>query len=62
MLGKNASEKHEVIDKVLGDNAMGRKRTVEWFCRFKHGQTSAEDCECSTEDCEGSARPSAGHT
>jgi response regulator of citrate/malate metabolism len=39
----------------FGDSAMERTQTFEWFSRFKHGETSVEDCERS-------GRPSTGRT
>jgi hypothetical protein len=53
--GKTASETHEMFKPAFGDNVMGRKRTFEWFCLFKHGESSVEDSERS-------GRPSTGRT
>jgi hypothetical protein len=54
-LGKTASETHRMLKTAFGDNAMGRTQTFEWFSRFKHGETSVEDCDRL-------GRPSTGRT
>jgi hypothetical protein len=46
-LGKTASKTYEMLRTAFGDSAMGRTPTFEWFCRFKHGETSVEDSERS---------------
>jgi vacuolar-type H+-ATPase catalytic subunit A/Vma1 len=46
-LGKTASETHEMLKRAFGDNAMGRTQIFQWFSRFKRGETSVEDSECS---------------
>jgi hypothetical protein len=34
-LGKTASETREMLKTALGDNAVGRTQTFEWFSRLK---------------------------
>jgi hypothetical protein len=36
-LGNSESETREMLKTALGDNAMGRTQTFEWFSRFKRG-------------------------
>jgi transposase len=55
ILGKTASETHEMLKTAFGDNAMGRTQSFEWFSRFNRGKTSVEDSERS-------GRPSTGRT
>jgi transposase len=55
ILGKTASEKHEMLKTAFDDNAMGRTQTFDWFSRFKRGETSVADSERS-------GRPSTGRT
>jgi hypothetical protein len=54
-LGKTASETYEMLKTALGDNAMGRTQTGEWFSRFKRGENSVEHSERSD-------HPSTGRT
>jgi hypothetical protein len=37
ILGKTASETHEMLKTAFSDNARGRTQTTEWFSRFKRG-------------------------
>jgi hypothetical protein len=41
-LGKTATETHEMLKTAFGDNVMGRTQILQWFSRFKRGETSVE--------------------
>ena len=46
-LGKTATECDEMLKTALGEQAMGRSQTFQWFSRFKAGRTSSDDDERS---------------
>ena len=46
-LGKNATECYEMLETALGEQAMGRSQTFQWFSRFKAGGFSTDDDERS---------------
>jgi len=39
-LGKTGSETFEMLKQAFGDSYMSRRRSFEWFGRFKNGRTS----------------------
>ena len=46
-LWKTATECDEMLKTALGEQAMGRSQTFQWFSRFKAGRTSSDDDERS---------------
>jgi len=47
MLSKTATEIHQMLKEVFGEQASNQARTFEWFKRFKDGWDSVEDCKHS---------------
>jgi ABC-type multidrug transport system ATPase subunit len=43
MLSKTATEIHQMLKEVFGEQASNQARTFEWFKRFKDGWESVED-------------------
>jgi hypothetical protein len=41
-VGKTAGETHRMLREANSDNALSQTTTVEWFRRFKNGQTSTD--------------------
>ena len=46
-LVKTSAEYYEILKTALGEQAMGRSQTLQWFSRFKAGRTSTDDDERS---------------
>jgi hypothetical protein len=42
-LGKTATETYEMLQQALGETALRRSKTFEWYSRFKNGRTSIDD-------------------
>ena len=42
-LVKTSAEYYEILKTALGEQAMGRSQTFQWFSRFKAGRTSSDD-------------------
>lgn len=46
-MGKNTVEAQTWLDKCYGDSAPGKTTIVDWFAKFKRGDTSTDDAERS---------------
>ena len=46
-LGKNATERYEILKTAFGEQAIGHSQTFQWFSRFKACRTSSDDDERS---------------
>jgi len=43
LLGKTATEAHEMLQRAFKEEALSRTQVFEWFAQFKRGEMSVED-------------------
>jgi hypothetical protein len=46
-LGSSAAETQKMIKQAFGDDTLAQPQIYNWFSRFKNGQTSVDNDECS---------------
>jgi len=47
-LRKSATETHNLLKKVYGDECLSRTQVFEWFEKFKEGREEIGDDQCSS--------------
>ena len=47
LMGKNAIEVKQWLDKRYGNSAPGKSTIINWYTEFKSGHTNADDAEHS---------------